>query len=435
MTHWSENKTNVDTFTERAQALGHSLDEALEALSVAKLSDLPGSIGNALNRLAQLKKNGPNTRQRIIDRGATDQVALAPLSGAAAALYGDHRTIQALAHRARRFFSWAIPKGKDTDLDDVQVVAAVQYSLLIGANPACEIHAWWDPKNQVFVIMPHYSYHVRKAREIDPRFMCWFEQLPADDPILNKGDVGVVAYGRTGAQQDFMVECLRGGVPYETIAPQTCTQAIGVFRAHEKKNKKLPKGWASWHTRAKIRAMTSLIRQAIGTTSLTDRQRFQAMGMLEGVEITSPEATEMLAEGRVDVIDATALPVEDEPEEQTGDPEPEEQPVPPEALVDEQSEETVEQFVKETGATVVKREPVKSWPGEVIQALIEKKLADNPNHAARMLAYSNVLQANDSVDTVVGWADQYKMGRRGSEDRDECAAVADTWLTAQLPET
>jgi hypothetical protein len=416
MKHWSE--TQKEAFKKRAAYLGYDENEACVALDVESLQDLPGSIGDALTRLKQIKETN---QQRVTDHDLAPTLSESEL----AAAY-DLEAIQREAHRARRFFAWAMPKGEPTDLSDIQIYAAIRYAELIGANPANEVHCWYDPKNKVFIIMPHYGFLVRKAREMDSRFMYWFEDIPADDMALGKGDTGVTAYGRTGAQQDLLVALLRADkkdLPFERIAHQTQTCAVGIVRKQEK-TRQLPKGW-TWKQRAETRALTNLIRRLIGTNPLkAQRLDYRPVGLPllpnGSAEVYLDEqAVETLATGKELPEPIAEVPVtsgEDHEEmiDVTLSKSPESEP-PDESTLKDQPKH--------------KR---RSWSGDTIKAIVTAKLAKNGEHAANRLELSD-LDPSDPPDIAVGWTQQYQMGRDTGAGKTECAEVANNWLRAQMP--
>lgn len=268
---------------------GVSESEALKILGVDSLDDV-GSVGDALNTIKEYAEergsqggNGRSTQRPSGGQTATTQVtALEPIDESSVerktlAVWGDKRTLEEMAYRARRFFNWArkLPDGR---FGDELAVATIQYARLIGANPASEIHAWWDERNQEFVITPDYTYYVKRAREIEPGLNIIYDRVdPGDHDLVESDDIAVMCSIQTPRQQTLMVKLL-DHMPYPEALSKSSTQRIGVVTRKDRK-RRLPTGW-TWETRAKTRALRNALR-AFGATETMEwaEQQLGAAGL------------------------------------------------------------------------------------------------------------------------------------------------------------
>ena len=267
---------------------GFTTDQALEIWGVDKIEDVQ-DIGKALNALVDAKKANDAygaPAQAGNGGGKGQDMALSvpepeDVEDGALQEWGDARTLQMMAARARRYFGWAknLPPGR---AGDEMALATIQYSHLIGANPAAEIHAWWDDFNKEFCITPHYSFYVRVAKERCPDMTMFHEDVdPSSNAEVGSDDIASRCYIQTPAQRNAMLALMDRGVPYEKALEHNSTSAIGVLTYSEHtytygnkkgKRKNPPKGW-TWRQRAETRALRNAISRAFGSMELTQAQR------------------------------------------------------------------------------------------------------------------------------------------------------------------
>lgn len=282
--------------------------EALKILGVDSL-DAVSSVGEALNAIkeyaeeqgggnGQSRPSAPHRRSQSAP--ATPSTELAPideevLDGEVVAVWGDENALQAMAYRARRFFNWArkLPQGA---FGDELVLATIQYARLINANPASEIHAWWDQRNKEFVVTPDYTYYVKRAKEMEPGLNIIFDDIGPDDYLgVEKDDIAVLCSVQTPTQQELMVKLLDHLDYFEALS-RSSTQRPGVVKKREM-SRPIPTGW-TWRTRAETRALRNALR-AFGATETIESaaQNLDAAGLPPhvGQVLLDEQATRRLA--------------------------------------------------------------------------------------------------------------------------------------------
>lgn len=349
----------LETLRRGATQHGYSGDAAIcAALGVPSITEIPGNVGDALNRLVEAKEADDKSQAA---NGSVEDVQgelipweqVTAISNEASETFLDPNVLRALTARARAECPWASPD-KRLPLTDLQVACGLGYAYAIGANPRNEIHVWWDKGNNVLCLLPHYSFIVRRAREHDPDLDFWYDEVPPESvPELldDKGKPipGAMAYRaclQTSSQRDTMLKImeLRPQMPYEEARLANCHQHVAILRHDDpaRKNWKkndfsgnAPRGW-TWQTVCQKRALRGVVRFALGTVAICGedaRRRFQALGTPdllaspEGVQVTEqalPQlaasyAQETLADQETTVADAVARLEETEQEEAAAD--------------------------------------------------------------------------------------------------------------------
>jgi len=106
--------------------------------------------------------------------------------------------------------------------------------------------------------------------------------------------------------------------------------------------------------------------------------------------------------------------------------------VTPPADIDHEADlSEAEREVADLGESTKKEPPTarRSWPPEIVQAIMDANLAKPAKHAISMLNLSRVLRTTDELEFVMTWANHYRGAREDGKEPEDAARHAD----AQMP--
>lgn len=347
--------------------------------------------------------------------------------------YGDRETVVGLGLRLRSM----LPGGEN--LNNAQAMALAQYALITDTNPfRGDVYGYTDRHG--FHLVEGYKALVRWARN-----KCPYTESYKPFPVAD-GDIGQICYILREDAREALRDFVELGATFREAYELAAVSAVGVVTKREASNDP-PKGW-TWEQVAKKRALKNALNLSHGAPSPREiaKQSWDVEGVetsaddWQGVTRETPQRErEAIAEGNARHRQAHENAQAAMAQGMTADDAMLDlgfEPLPPRdsyegAPVDEGAYADYQEILEDEAEPPTPEPPAaaRTWPGEIISAIVDANLARPAKHAVKMLNLSNVLSTTDELPFVMTWANHYRGQREAGKDPHESAK----WADAQMP--
>jgi len=384
------------------------------------------------------------------------------------AQYGTDDEVRSLAARIKKTF----PGGDK--LSNFQLVAFAQYCRVTDVNPwRGEAYPFVDYRGQ-FHVIDGYKALVRWAKQREP----YSERYEILKDEVGEGDIGYRCSILRHDAIPLMQSLIQAGMDAKAAFDIAATSAVGVVTKREMVSRKTgkpidpPTGW-TWHERARTRALKNALNKSHGAPSPKElaegswmvngtktvpddwklvtakTPRYEREAIAEGtaqLRLAHENAQREMAAGKT-ADDAMIELGFDEWVGPAGDPflngdyhgasmdadAREDLRGEMEKDIDHEADlAEAEREVADLGESTKKEPPTarRSWPGDIVKAVVDANLAKDPPNACAMLNKSRVLRTTDELEFVMVWAVAYRGAREDGKEPEDAARYAD----AQMPQ-